>query len=181
MRLLRRDPAAETLRLTPHETVAIRRSEPELLEVEGSWAPEGKPPPAHYHPAQDEVFEVIEGRLSTRIDGERLDLEPGETVEIPRRTPHQIWNSGPEPARALWQTRPAGRTVHWFRSIDRLHSEGQVGRNGMPGPLALGAHLAEYDDVFRLAVGPELLTRPAVSVLGALGRARGYRPSASET
>jgi mannose-6-phosphate isomerase-like protein (cupin superfamily) len=176
MRLRRRGGDAEALRLTPGETVMILRSSSELLEVEGTWAPEGKPPPAHYHPAQDEVFEVIEGRLSMRIAGERLDLERGERVEILRETPHQIWNSSEQPTRAIWQTRPASRTEQWFRSIDKLHNEGRVGRNGMPGALAFGAYLTEFDDVFRLAVGPELVTRPLVSVLGVLGRARGYRP-----
>ena len=52
---------AETFRLTPGETVTIRTSSAEVLEVEGRWAPEGKPPPPHLHPAQDERFEVIEG------------------------------------------------------------------------------------------------------------------------
>jgi hypothetical protein len=75
----------------------------------------------------------------------------------------------------LWQTRPALRTEEWFRSIDALHREGRVGRNGMPGPLAFGALLSEYDDVFRLA-GPRPLVKAAVAVLGALGRARGYKP-----
>jgi hypothetical protein len=52
---------SDQLRLTPGQTVTIRSSTPELLEVEGSWGPGGKPPPAHYHPAQDEVFTVMLG------------------------------------------------------------------------------------------------------------------------
>jgi hypothetical protein len=47
----------------------------------------------------------------------------------------------------------------------------------MPGPLAFGALLSEYDDVFRLA-GPRPLVKGAVTVLGALGRLRGYEPGA---
>ena len=50
-----------------------------------------------------------------------------------------------------------------------------MGRNGMPGPLAFGALLSEYDDSFRLA-GPRLVVKGAVTVLGVLGRARGYKP-----
>ena len=49
---------ADTLKLTPHETVTIRSASPELLDVEGRWGPGGNPPPAHYHPEQDEHFEV---------------------------------------------------------------------------------------------------------------------------
>jgi hypothetical protein len=58
--------------------------------------------------------------------------------------------------------------------IDALHREGRVGRNGMPGPLAYGVFLTEYRDVFRLAA-PDLLTRPVLGILGAIGRLRGYR------
>jgi hypothetical protein len=56
---------ADTLRLTPRETVAIRSVSTELLEVEGRWGPGGKPPPAHYHPDQDEHVEVRDGTLTS--------------------------------------------------------------------------------------------------------------------
>jgi mannose-6-phosphate isomerase-like protein (cupin superfamily) len=167
----------EKLKLTPSESVTIRRSSAEVLEVEGSYGPGGSPPPTHFHPAQDEHFEVLEGTLRAKVGGEERELGPGETLEIPRGTPHQMWNPGEHGARVVWQTRPALRTEGWFRSIDALHREGRVGRNGMPGPLAFGAFLSEYDDVFRLA-GPGVLVNPAVAVLGALGRLRGYKPGA---
>ena len=166
---------SDQLRLTPGETVTVRSSTPELLEVEGTWGPGGKPPPAHYHPAQDEHFTVLEGTLTARVDGDERELGPGETLDIPRGTRHQIWNKGDQPTRATWQTRPAGRTERWFRSIDRLYAERRVGRKGTPGPLAYGAYLSEYSDVFRLA-GPERLTGALVSLLGVLGRAKGDRP-----
>ena len=37
--------------------------------------------------------------------------------------------------------------------------------------------LSEYRDVFRLA-GPDLVLRPAFALLGAIGKARGYRATA---
>ena len=85
-----------------------------------------------------------------------------------------MWNPGSEPARVSWQTRPAGRTAAWFRELGALQASGRVGRNGMPGPLAFGVLLSEYRDVFRLA-GPDVVLRPALALLGAIGRARGYR------
>lgn len=165
----------DTLRLTPGETVTIRSVSPDLLEVEGRWGAAGKPPPAHYHPEQDEHFEVLEGTLTVKLDGEERDLPQGDALEIPRRTPHQVWNRGDVDARAIWQTRSAGRTEDWFRSIDRLFREGKVAKNGMPGPLAFGVLLSEYRDVFRLASPPDLVARPLLAVLGLIGRARGYR------
>jgi hypothetical protein len=88
---------------------------------------------------------VLEGKLRAKVDGEQRDLEPSL------------------------------RTEAWFRSIDRLHREGRVGKNGLPGPLAFGVYLTEYRDVFRLAGPPELVTRPLLGFLGLLGRAKGYR------
>ena len=46
----------------------------------------------------------------------------------------------------------------------------------MPGPLAFAALLTEYDDVFRLAAGPEPVVRGALAALAPLGRMRGYGP-----
>jgi quercetin dioxygenase-like cupin family protein len=165
---------SDRLQITPSETVAVRETSGEALVVEGEWAAAGKPPPKHFHPSQDERFEVLDGELTTRVDGGERVLRAGETIEIPRRAVHQIWNAGDVPARALWRTSPAGRTEQWFRSIDALYREGRVGRDGTPGPLAFGVLLTEYRDVFRLAA-PDLLTRPALAALGAIGRARGYR------
>ena len=82
------------------------------------------------------------------------------------------------PARALWRSEPAGRTAQWFTDLHELRASGRVGRNGMPGPLAFGVYLTEYDDVIRLA-GPQLPIRAALAGLGAIGRLRGYRPSKS--
>jgi quercetin dioxygenase-like cupin family protein len=164
-----------TYKLTPSESVTVRKREADVLEVEGSYGPHGKPPPAHHHPAQDEHFEVLAGKLTTKVDGEERVLEQGDTIDISRGTAHQMWNAGDEPARVRWETRPAGRTEEWFRSIDALYEDGKVEEDGRASPLAFGVLLKEYDDVFRLSVGPGPLTRPLVSVLAILGRMRGYR------
>ena len=50
---------SRTLKITPTESVTVRVSTPELLEVEATYALAGKEPPKHYHPSQDEHFEVV--------------------------------------------------------------------------------------------------------------------------
>lgn len=182
-RLLRDDyidrSVARTLKLTPTESVTIRESDPELLEVEATYAPASRPPPKHWHPDQDEHFEVVSGRLRVRAGGEDRVLGPGDAFDIPRKTVHQMWNPGDEPARVLWRTRPAGRTEQWFAALDALHREGRVGRNGMPGPLAMAVLLTEYRDVFRLAIRPDPVVRAALAALAPIGRLRGYRATPS--
>jgi mannose-6-phosphate isomerase-like protein (cupin superfamily) len=164
-----------TLKLTPHEFVEVVSSTAERLVVEVTYGAGGSRPPKHFHPQQDERFEVLAGALSVERDGELRQLGPGEEIEIPRGATHRMWNPGSEPTRARWETAPAGRTEQWFRAIDALHREGRVGRNGMPGVLAFAVFLSEYRDVFRLA-GPDPLLRPAFAALAVLGRARGYSP-----
>jgi len=139
------------LKLTPHEHVDIVDETPEVLVVEVTYAEPGSPPPRHLHPAQDEHFEVLSGRLTAKIAGKERMLEPGETLDVPRGTVHQMWNAGPGPVRARWETRPAGRTAEWFRAIDGLLRSGRVGRNGMPPLTVMAALLREYDDVGALA------------------------------
>jgi len=163
-----------TLKLTPSESVSIRDIDDGRLEVVATYGPHGDSPPAHYHPAQDEHFEVLEGELQTRVDGEDRTLRAGDTLDIPRGVVHQMWNPGDDPVRAVWVTSPAGRTEQWFRAIDALHREGRVDKNGMLGPLAFGVLLTEYDDVFRLAARPRAVVRAALAGAGAIGRRRGY-------
>ena len=166
---------AETFKLTATETLTLVSSTPQVLEVEASFGPGHGAPPPHLHPAQDEHFEVLEGELRARVDGEERTLAAGDTLEIPRGKVHQMWNPSDEPTRARWETRPAGRTDEWFRAIDGLHREGRVRADGTPSPLAFAVLASEYRDTFRLAGAPDLLLRPAIAVLGGLGRLRGYR------
>ena len=123
----------DTFHLTPSESVRVLRDDPEAIEVEGTWGPGGSPPPKHFHPSQDERFEVLEGALTARVDGVERELRPGYVLEIPRGAVHQMWNAGAVPARADWRTSPAGRTGRWFADIDRLLSSGRVGATACPG------------------------------------------------
>ena len=165
-----------TYKLTPHESVTLRTETPEAIEVEALYGPGGDPPPAHLHPSQDERFEVLEGALTDKHGDAQRVLGPGESIDVPRGTPHQMWNADGQPTRVAWRTSPALRTGDWYRTLDRLQREGRVGRNGMPGPLAFAAYLTEYRDVFRLHAGP---ATPVVSgllrALAPIGRARGYK------
>lgn len=167
----------DVLTLSPHQSVTIQESTPELLVVEATYEPGGSAPPRHSHPAQDEHFEVLEGTIAVRVDGVGRTLGVGDTIDVPRATVHDMRNAGDLRARVRWETRPAGRTEQWFRSIDGLHRKGQVRVDGSPGPLAFAVLLAEYRDTFRLRVAPDVVLRPVVGLLSLVGRARGYDPA----
>src|SRR5215210_185059 len=159
----------ETLKLTPSEELTIRSSEPAGLVVEATYGANGSPPPKHFHPSQDEHFEVRWGTVRAEVDGVGRALSADDTLDIPSGAVHQMWNPGSSPARVLWRTSPAGRTEQWFRAVDALNRRAaESGRSGA-GTLDFAPLLTEYDDVIRLA-GPQPLLRPALKGMALVSR-----------
>jgi mannose-6-phosphate isomerase-like protein (cupin superfamily) len=89
-----------------------------VLEMEGSYSGEGGLPPEHFHPRQDEHFEVLEGAVKAVVAGEERRYVSGEAFDIPARTPHQMAGDGP--AKLRWEVRPAPRTAEFF---ERAYSD----------------------------------------------------------
>jgi mannose-6-phosphate isomerase-like protein (cupin superfamily) len=161
------------LQITPGETLDVTDRAADVLVFDARWAPGGSAPPAHYHPAQDEHFEVLEGALTVDVAGERRRLQAGETIDIPRGTKHRMWNPDAQPARARWETRPPGRTENWFAALAALQGTEHVDASGRPKPLPFAALADDYRDTFRLAIGPPALGALAVSALAWVARAAG--------
>jgi quercetin dioxygenase-like cupin family protein len=113
----------------------------ELLEMEGAWGGDGGLPPNHFHPSQDEHFEVLEGTLHTVVDGAERFYSAGESFDVPAGTPHQMAGDGP--ARAKWEVRPALRTAEFF---ERLNGDGPHSARAMGA-----AFFEEFSDVYRPA------------------------------
>lgn len=108
------------IKLSAAQSLRVVARTPEVLELESTWATGGSPPPTHWHPRQYEHFAVLDGQLTVQLgDGPARVLLPGDTVDVPARTPHRMWNAGAEPARASWRVTPAQRTEEMFRYIDR--------------------------------------------------------------
>jgi mannose-6-phosphate isomerase-like protein (cupin superfamily) len=58
----------------------------------GGGSPEG----LHTH-AWEQIFYVLEGRMSVEIEGEQFDLEPGAVVIFPEGVEHRNWTTVDEP------------------------------------------------------------------------------------
>jgi mannose-6-phosphate isomerase-like protein (cupin superfamily) len=62
----------------------------------------------HRHPTYDETFIICEGQYDFRLDGELLQLSPGDVVFVPRGTPHGFVSRGPEVGRQIIISSPGG-------------------------------------------------------------------------
>jgi cupin 2 domain-containing protein len=51
--------------------------------------------PVHYEQDEDEWVAVLHGRARLDVEGESLDLGPGDWVWLPARTPHRLVETEP--------------------------------------------------------------------------------------
>lgn len=51
---------------------------------------------AHFHPRAEEIYYILRGRGSMRMNGEERGVGPGDAVAIPPGIPHQISHQGQE-------------------------------------------------------------------------------------
>ena len=76
----------------------------------------GGGPPPHRHLAEDELFTVYEGAVEFTVAGKTSTIAKGDSVFIPRETPHSYRNETDEPARMLTIYAPAGMEG-WFLEV----------------------------------------------------------------
>jgi quercetin dioxygenase-like cupin family protein len=92
--------AGEYARVVEHTD---ERAVGELLAVPGA-AVAGP----HFHPAQEERFEVVDGVLGYRLGDRRGELRRGEAVTLPAGVVHDWWNAGEGNLRARVAVTPRG-------------------------------------------------------------------------
>jgi len=90
--------------------------------VLGEWSDDGTrfgQPIArlHLHREDDEAWYVLEGRLGFRVGDSEREVAAGESILVPRGTPHSYWNAQPRPTRYLLVMTPRIRHL-----IEVLHS-----------------------------------------------------------
>jgi quercetin dioxygenase-like cupin family protein len=137
----------------------------ELLEMESSWQPHSAEPPMHYHPAQSEEFMVIKGELTVRINGITEVLKPGDTLHIPARTVHAMWNNSDGKTVANWKVSPAKDMEHFLETGMGLAKDGRVNEKGMPALLQVALTANRFSHVFRLAKPPFIIQKIIFIVL----------------
>lgn len=134
--------------------------------------------PPHVHPRQEERTEVLAGTLSGRVGGRKRTLQAGESVTVPAGTMHGFRNAAAVELHTVVEFRPALRTEIVFETFVALARAGKTNARGMPSLLHTAVLTHEYLDEVGLPLLPLGLQRALLGPLAAIGRRRGYQPSA---
>lgn len=136
-----------------------------LLEMEATYAPRSPEPPEHFHPNQDERFEILEGEMQVRLAEGVRTLAQGDSLDVPAGTRHSMWNAGTAAARVHWETRPALRTEQFFEEVFALAAERKVDSKGTPGLRHLADLLPKYAEEIRVTRPPALVQKLVFGVV----------------
>jgi quercetin dioxygenase-like cupin family protein len=147
------------------------------MQTETRVRPGGAVSVRHRHPGCTERFDVLEGELTVRLDGETRTLVAGEQVTIPPNAAHHYANVSSEDVVFRFDVWPAARFEAMVVTLFALGMEGRTDDKGAPSPLQMAVILDEYGDVMQLVGPPRWLQRLLIPSLAWLGRARGLRAS----
>jgi len=75
------------------------------------------PAPAHSHDHYEETIYGLEGTLTWTVNGQPIQVAPGQALCIPRGAIHRFDNLSPQPAKALCIITPAAIGPAYFREI----------------------------------------------------------------
>lgn len=146
----------------------------ESVRFECFVKPSGFVAAAHVHPFQEERFQVLEGTVMFRIDGQELAAEPGDTILVAAGRKHQFWNAGEEEVRFACEVRPALEFEQLIETMFSLAEAGKTNRKGMPNPLRLAVIAQAHFDTVRLPFPPVWMQRVGLALGAPLGRLFGY-------
>lgn len=135
-------PPAETRWFTDTR-VRILVSEESYSLVE-SQAPPGSMPPLHVHHGHDEIFYVLEGRLSIHLPGRTIEIGPGESAFGPRGIPHTYRVESEEDARVLVATTSGAFAAFVGEMSVPVDGDGYAPEGVLPAPPELVAAGARH-------------------------------------
>ena len=152
----------------------------ELLVIDGYVRPGGAVTGEHVHPAIEEYFTVVRGRVGFRLDGRETIAELNQRLHVPAGTAHDWWNAGEEEAHIVVEISPAERFEEMALNLSGLAQDGKTNSKGMPNLLQAAIFAREFSDVLYFTKPPLLVQRLLFGALAAIARALGYKGSYPE-
>jgi len=146
-----------------------------FLEMESTYRLMSTEPPAHYHPYQAEDFDVLEGELAVRLNGQLKTLRRGESLHIPPGTIHSMWNDTMRRTVVRWKVKPALNTEYLLETTSGLAQHNKTNAKGIPPLLQVAVLMYAFTNVFRLAKPSYLMQMIVFTLLTPLSYVLGYR------
>ena len=145
----------------------------ERVELEITIPPSSAGPPPHFHPRQEEQWQVLAGTLEVQVDGNWRTLREGESATIPAGHVHTLRNRTNETVRVLDVHVPALDFQDYMLDLHRLAEEGKITSLRSPRSLIYLATVLRAHRTTQLTASR--VQRAAESALAGLGRLLGMR------
>lgn len=130
--------------------------------------------PNHLHELQEEVFEVLSGKLTVWTDGNTRELLQGEKIVLPKNKPHNHYNTHDEPVVLIQTVTPALDFDYFLETLIGLAIDGKA-KNGKTGFLQQFTLLKYTESKNYLAGVPIWVQKLLINIVGPIGRLFGYR------
>jgi oxalate decarboxylase/phosphoglucose isomerase-like protein (cupin superfamily) len=127
------------------------------------------PEHGHFHPKQEERFEIISGKARFLIGDEYVELSPSEVGAVPPNTLHHWMALGGRPVRVRAIFEPSLDVDMWFLHFQKYIAAGEMDF------LQAAVITREYGDSSPMPASPPPAVWNALSrILAPLGRLLGY-------
>jgi mannose-6-phosphate isomerase-like protein (cupin superfamily) len=127
-------------------------------------------PPLHIHPRQEEDYDVLAGTLEVHYEGDWQRLPEGESMTVPRGTPHTFRNGSGLRVRVRNVHRPALGFQDYLEELHALAQEGKIKSFTDASSLMHLARLFEkYEDTI---VPAKVAQRAVMGLFARVGRRR---------
>jgi mannose-6-phosphate isomerase-like protein (cupin superfamily) len=143
------------------------------IEFEIAMAPGAQGPPKHFHPQQEESWNVIEGELSVFVEDGWRTLGEDESLSIPPKTVHTLRNRSSDNVRFRDVHEPALDFQEYIEALHRQAAAGKMTSRMTPSTLIHGAMVLRRHRTTQLSASRT--QRTAENLLSGVGRALGYR------
>lgn len=146
----------------------------EMVLIDTTVAPNGFVAAEHIHPYQSERFEILEGVVEFKLDGETVVARAGDEVMVEAGAAHQFRNIGEEEVRFLTEVCPALSFEEFLETMFGLAADGKTNAKGMPNPFQLAVVMNEQFDLVRLPFPPAWVQKIGLALGAPLGKLLGY-------
>ena len=114
------------------------------------WLEPGAHLPEHFHPTLEERWEVLEGTLRLKLDGNwRWLTDTDGPVRMAREVRHEVRNASGGPVRARAEVLPAGQLQEFLIDSARAARDGVFTAGGLPTSLRNAVWVAKFAQRYR--------------------------------